>query len=316
MTGLFDRFTAEQGAAQSVPLPGGTHAIAALHRSGFRLGVATNDSTEGAEKTLLALGVAQMFDAAYGYDAVANPKPAPDSILAFCDLTGLKLTTSTTRNFIGAGADIMLGLGGSDSGDTKISGFAGPSFKLIGQNVVTDVTVDLPERASGDTFPLYVDSRTENLDSFYYGGLAGVSLSHSLSPDVTLNFGGRVGLYAVNTAFKGSETYTVGSQTASLANGPSASDMGLAYALAVNGGVTKKINDKMDFGVNLGADFLSRVATLSKPAASPTLSTNTYTSADDDGALTYNTPQTLASPILTFGSMITWRATASLTGHF
>ena len=36
------------------------------------------------------LGVAQMFDAAYGYDAVANPKPAPDAIHAFSDLTGLK----------------------------------------------------------------------------------------------------------------------------------------------------------------------------------------------------------------------------------
>ena len=31
-----------------------------------------------------------MFDAAFGYDAVANPKPAPDAIHAFCDLTGLK----------------------------------------------------------------------------------------------------------------------------------------------------------------------------------------------------------------------------------
>jgi phosphoglycolate phosphatase len=90
MTVGFDRFTAEQGAAQSVPLPGSRDAIAALHAAGFRLGVATNDSTGGAEKTLLALGVAQMFDAAYGYDGVANPKPAPDSIHAFCDLTGLK----------------------------------------------------------------------------------------------------------------------------------------------------------------------------------------------------------------------------------
>ena len=71
-------------------LPGTHDAIASLHRSGFRLGVATNDSTGGAEKTLLALGIAQMFDAAYGYDAVANPKPAPDAIHAFCDLTGLK----------------------------------------------------------------------------------------------------------------------------------------------------------------------------------------------------------------------------------
>jgi phosphoglycolate phosphatase len=90
MTVGFDRFTAEAGAAQSVPLPGSRDAIAALHAAGFRLGVATNDSTGGAEKTLAALGVAQMFDAAYGYDGVAKPKPAPDTIYAFCDLTGFK----------------------------------------------------------------------------------------------------------------------------------------------------------------------------------------------------------------------------------
>lgn len=86
----FDTFTAEQGALQAVALPGSKDAIATLHGSGFRLGVATNDSTSGAEKTLLALGMAQMFEAAYGYDAVANPKPAPDVVLAFSDLTGLR----------------------------------------------------------------------------------------------------------------------------------------------------------------------------------------------------------------------------------
>jgi len=90
MTVDFDTFTAEQGASQSVPLSGTRDTIAWLHNEGFKLGVATNDSTGGAEKTLLALGIAQMFDAAYGYDAVANPKPAPDTIFAFCDLTGLK----------------------------------------------------------------------------------------------------------------------------------------------------------------------------------------------------------------------------------
>ena len=90
MVTKFNTFTAEQGALQAVPLPGSKDAIASLHSSGFRLGVATNDSTSGAEKTLLALGMAQMFDAAYGYDAVANPKPAPDTVLAFSDLTGLR----------------------------------------------------------------------------------------------------------------------------------------------------------------------------------------------------------------------------------
>jgi len=70
-------------------LPGIVETLSALHRKSYRLGVATNDSTSGAEKTLVTLGVAQLFDAAYGYDAVANPKPAPDTILAFSDLTGL-----------------------------------------------------------------------------------------------------------------------------------------------------------------------------------------------------------------------------------
>lgn len=86
----FDEVTAEQGAAKAVPLPGSRDALARLHGAGFRLGVATNDSTIGAEKTLISLGVAEMFEVAYGYDSVPNPKPAPDSIHAFSKLTGLK----------------------------------------------------------------------------------------------------------------------------------------------------------------------------------------------------------------------------------
>jgi phosphoglycolate phosphatase len=86
----FDTVTAVQGAKQAVPLAGALEAVAVLHASGYRIGLATNDSTSGAEQTLLALGIAQLFDAAYGYDAVANPKPAPDPVYAFCDFTGLK----------------------------------------------------------------------------------------------------------------------------------------------------------------------------------------------------------------------------------
>ena len=86
----FDHITAMEGADQAVPLPGITDALRALHARELRLGVATNDSTAGAERTLLALGIANLFDAAYGYDAVANPKPAADPVIAFCDLTGLK----------------------------------------------------------------------------------------------------------------------------------------------------------------------------------------------------------------------------------
>ena len=86
----FNEITSVQGSSMAVALPGIVGALTALHKRSYRLGVATNDSTAGAEKTMVTLGVAQLFDAAYGYDAVANPKPAPDTILAFCDLTGLR----------------------------------------------------------------------------------------------------------------------------------------------------------------------------------------------------------------------------------
>lgn len=86
----FNEITSVQGSKMAVALPGIVDTLATLHRKSYRLGVATNDSTSGAEKTLVTLGVSQLFDAAYGYDAVANPKPAPDTILAFSDLTGLK----------------------------------------------------------------------------------------------------------------------------------------------------------------------------------------------------------------------------------
>ncbi|WP_296745594.1 HAD family hydrolase [Mesorhizobium sp.] len=86
----FNEITSVQGSAMAVALPGVVDSLRALHKRAYRLGVATNDSTSGAEKTLATLGVAQLFEAAYGYDAVANSKPAPDTVLAFCDLTGLK----------------------------------------------------------------------------------------------------------------------------------------------------------------------------------------------------------------------------------
>ncbi|TPI48921.1 HAD family hydrolase [Mesorhizobium sp. B2-9-1] len=86
----FNEITSAQGSAMAVALPGVVDSLRALHKRSYRMGVATNDSTSGAEKTLATLGIAQLFDAAFGYDAVANSKPAPDTVVAFCDLTGLK----------------------------------------------------------------------------------------------------------------------------------------------------------------------------------------------------------------------------------
>ena len=143
MTVYFDTVTAEQGALQSVPLPGSQDAVASLHRAGFRLGVATNDSTGGAEKALLALGIAQMFDAAYGYDAVANPKPAPDTVQAFSDLTGLKPSEIAV---IGDNRhDLeMARAGGAGLAVGVLSGTGTRELLLPLADVVLESVVDLP----------------------------------------------------------------------------------------------------------------------------------------------------------------------------
>ncbi len=86
----FNQITAVNGAVKAVAVAGVKEALASLHQGGYRMGVATNDSTAGAQQTILMLGIAGMFEAAYGYDAVARPKPAADTVQAFCDLTGLK----------------------------------------------------------------------------------------------------------------------------------------------------------------------------------------------------------------------------------
>ncbi|QPC86695.1 HAD-IA family hydrolase [Mesorhizobium sp. NBSH29] len=144
---LFDTISATEGALQAVPLLGAREAVATLHASGLKLGVATNDSTGGAEKTLLALGIAQMFVAAYGYDAVANPKPAPDAIYAFCDLTGLKPAELAMVGDNRHDLD-MARAGGAGLAIGVLSG-TGTAETLASADVILGSVAELPEFLAG-----------------------------------------------------------------------------------------------------------------------------------------------------------------------
>lgn len=53
------------------------------------LGVATNDVVRSAEATMRRLGVVDRLAAIFGYDSVANPKPAADMVHAFCATVGV-----------------------------------------------------------------------------------------------------------------------------------------------------------------------------------------------------------------------------------
>ncbi len=140
----FNGITAVNGAAKAVAVAGVRDALATLHQGGYRMGVATNDSTAGAQQTILMLGIASMFDAAYGYDAVARPKPAPDTVLAFCDLTGLSPSEVAIIGDNGhdiemahnAGCGLSIGvLSGTGTQET---------FKRARADAVLDSVADLP----------------------------------------------------------------------------------------------------------------------------------------------------------------------------
>lgn len=130
--------------AGAVPLPGIIETIHLLHRTGYRLGVATNDSALGASHMLQSFGLTGIFDAAYGYDSVKRPKPAPDVVHAFA--AALSLHTEqiamvgdnvhdlvTGRN---AGAGLVVGV---LSGNSRYEDLA-PLADLVIESVV-----DLPE---------------------------------------------------------------------------------------------------------------------------------------------------------------------------
>jgi len=60
-----------------------------LRTAGYRLAVATNDSSISARRTVERFGLIEHFDLVMGYDSVANPKPAADPILKFAADHGL-----------------------------------------------------------------------------------------------------------------------------------------------------------------------------------------------------------------------------------
>lgn len=60
-----------------------------LRARGLKLAMATNDASASARRALEGLAIDGFFDCVVGYDSVANPKPAPDPLLAVCDWFGM-----------------------------------------------------------------------------------------------------------------------------------------------------------------------------------------------------------------------------------
>ena len=85
-----DRDAAAHLKSCAVMIAGASAALRTLHAAGYALGIATNDSEDGAHQSLDVMEVDDLFAKVIGYDSVANPKPAPDMLHAFAEATGLE----------------------------------------------------------------------------------------------------------------------------------------------------------------------------------------------------------------------------------
>jgi phosphoglycolate phosphatase len=134
------------GAAEhSALIHGARAAIEALHRRGFRLGIATNDSAAGIGASLAQHGILPCFSFAAGFDSGYGAKPGPGMALAFCaamDLTGAEVAVvgDAVHDLAmgrAAGVGLTVGVLSGTSGREDLAGLA---------DIVVPSIADLPGR--------------------------------------------------------------------------------------------------------------------------------------------------------------------------
>ncbi len=87
---VIDEIFERHGRDSAAPVTDLVPFLANLKRQELLLGVATNDSKQGALRSLGRFGVTAMFDFLAGYDSGYGAKPGPGLVHAFCRSTGLE----------------------------------------------------------------------------------------------------------------------------------------------------------------------------------------------------------------------------------
>jgi phosphoglycolate phosphatase len=127
------------GLSHSVALPGVAETLTELAGQGRVMGVATNDGTATAMQALGAIGLGSFFTLVVGYDAVKNPKPAPDMVLAFAAETGrtpanIVVVGDNAHDLVmarAAGASAAIGVSSGNSAAADLAPFADAILESI-----------------------------------------------------------------------------------------------------------------------------------------------------------------------------------------
>ncbi len=89
LTEKLDLFFREHAVANARPVTDLVNLFGRLRSHGFKVGLATMDSSAAAEAQLAAFGVRRLMDFVCGYDSGFGHKPGPGMVEAFCRATGL-----------------------------------------------------------------------------------------------------------------------------------------------------------------------------------------------------------------------------------
>lgn len=150
LVGSIERVFLQGASAHSALIDGAHAAIATLHRRGFRLGIATNDSAAGIEASLAQHDILGCFDFTAGFDSGYGAKPDPRMALAFCEAMQLKpeevaVVGDAVHDLAmgrAAGVGLNVGVLSGTSGCKDLAGLA---------DVILASIAELPERAEFGT---------------------------------------------------------------------------------------------------------------------------------------------------------------------
>jgi hypothetical protein len=249
------------------------------------------------------------------------------------DLSGLKVNTKQTQSIIWGGADINLAATSDLDNGASVQAYVGPSYRYLGQHNTTAISATPPAVTNGATpasdltMPTYTDTRVEDLNTNYLGGLGGVNYTTKVSDKVAVTVGGSVGLYSAWANLSGTETFglsggacpttcaqpsglPIASQTVTNANSVSGSWNGMAFSGGLNGGVTMAMTDKTSVTLGGNIDYLSAVPVVNHGA------TILASGGGTSGSATTSSGAAGAVPSITTGGMTSYGLTLSFNGHF
>jgi hypothetical protein len=272
------------------------------------------------------VGIASVTGApnlAYAFGAIADETGGV--FLAVGDLEGWEVNTDVSHDIIYTGGDVTFALTKApEAGEPAITGYAGPSYRFLGQGITTEISVDVaelqPTAPANFAYPLYTQTTDETLDSHYIGGIVGGNITMPVAETASLTLGLEGGTYLMRTSYDVNETYAVsGGVPAGVDESVEnviemGDDSGFAFALRSQATYTTAISQTMQFSFGLGGEYLSRVAAIGRD---PAVIASAYPDPVIGDDATYAGPHDgSGGSFLTFGDMWSFTLTGGITGQF